>query len=92
MGLVKLPSIRDYWRSDEVGQLFVQWHMTRDRFEEVWRNLHFSDNNDNSTEGDKAGRIRPIIAHLNFCYQNVADNEACQIIDEHMIKSKATLE
>ena len=41
MGLVKLPSIRDYWRYDEVGQLFVQWHMTRDRFEEVGETFIF---------------------------------------------------
>ena len=44
MALVKLPSIRDYWRSDELGKLFIKFHMTRDRFEEIWRNLHFSDN------------------------------------------------
>ena len=48
---------------------------------------HFSDNNDIST-GDKPGKIRPIISHLNFCYQNGAENEAHQSIDEHMIKFK----
>ena len=88
MGLAKLPSIRDYWRGDELGQLFVQYHMTRDRFEEIWRNLHFSDNNDKSTEDDKARKDRSIVAHLNLCYQNGAQNEACQSIDEHMIKFK----
>ena len=88
MGLVKLSSIRDYWRSDELGQLFIKFHMTRDRFEEIWRNHHFSDNNDISTEGDKARKVRPIISHLNFCYQNGAENEAHQSIDEHMIKFK----
>ena len=82
MGLAKLPSIRDYWRGDElVWQLFVQYHMTRDRFEEIWRNLHFSDNN------DKSRKVRPIVAHLNFCFQNGAQNEACQSIGE-MIKFK----
>ena len=86
MGLVKLPSIRDYRRSDELGQLFSKFHMTRDRFKEIWRNLHFSDNNDISTEGDKARKVRPIISHLNFCYQNGAENEALQSIDGHMIK------
>ena len=38
--------------------------MTRDRFEEIWRNLHFSDNNDISTEGDKARKVRPIIIKM----------------------------
>ena len=92
MGLVKLPSIRDYWRSDELGQLFIKFHMTRDRFEEIWRNLHFSDNNDISTEEDKARKVRPIISNLNFCYQNDAENEARQSIDELMIKFKGHLQ
>ena len=58
MGLVKSPSTRDYWRSDE----------------KVWRHLDFSDNNDKSTEGDKVKQIRPIIPHINFCYENGAEN------------------
>ena len=62
--------------------------MARDGFEEVWRNLHFSDNNDKSTESDKARKIQLIIAHINFCYQNGAENEACQSIDEHMINQR----
>ena len=86
MGLVKLPSIRDYWRSDELGQLFSKFHMTRDRFKEIWRNLHFSVNNDISTEGDKARKVKPINSHLNFCYQNGTENEPRQSIDGHMIK------
>ena len=88
MGLVKLPSIRDDWRSDELGQLFIIFHMTRDRFEEIWRNLHFSDNNDILTEEDKARKVRPTISHLNFCYQNGAGNEAHQSSDEYIIKCK----
>ena len=77
-----------YWRSDELGQLLIKFPMTKDRFEEIWRNLHFSDNNVISTEGDKARKVRPIISNLIFCYQNGAENEARQSIDEHMIKFK----
>ena len=87
-GLVKLPKIRDYWRTDEIGSIFVQSHMTRKRFEEIWKNLHFSDNNDRSLDGDKARTVRPIISHLNFCYQDAAMNEEHQSVDEHMIKFK----
>ena len=78
MGLVKLPKIRDYWRTGEIGKIFVQSHITRDRFDEIWRNLHFSDNNDRSLDGNKARKVRPIISHLNFFYQEAAFNEEHQ--------------
>ena len=35
MGLKKLPSIRDYWRTDNLGATFIREIMPRDRFEEM---------------------------------------------------------
>ena len=68
-----------------MGQPFVQYHVTRERFEEIRRNLHSSDNHGKSLDGDKARKGRPIISHLNYCYQHSAVNGTQQSIDEHVI-------
>ena len=44
MGLKKLPALRDYWGNDELGVPFVRDSMSRDRFEEIRKNFHFSNN------------------------------------------------
>ena len=41
MGIVKLPSIRDYWRTDSIGSDFVKNSMSWKRYEEIRQNLHF---------------------------------------------------
>ena len=45
MGVNRLPEIRDYWASDEkLHNTFIASRITRDRFEEITRYLHFIDN------------------------------------------------
>ena len=45
MGLVKLPSKYDYWQRDEIYHYSpVASRITRDRFFELHRFLHFADN------------------------------------------------
>ena len=65
MGLVKLPSMYDYWGRDEVFHYSaIAGRITRDRFCELHRFLHFVDNCTLSTPGtpgyDNLGKIRPI--------------------------------
>ena len=45
MGVNRLPEVRDYWSRDEkLHNSFIASRITRDRFEEISRYLHFTDN------------------------------------------------
>ena len=70
MGLIPLPSIYDYWSTNPIYHYSpIADRITRDRFFEIHRYLHFVDNSSLSVYGsptyDKLGRIRPVIDHLN---------------------------
>ena len=65
MAINKLPTIAEYWRVDNlIGNDGIQNTMIRNRFCEIFQNLHFADNiKDDKT--DKAFKMRPVIDHLN---------------------------
>ena len=88
MGLKKLPALRDYWRTDELGVPFVRNSMPRDRYEEIRANLHFVNNLDPLRASDKASKIRPLIEHFNIIYQRYSKAVSHQSVDEHMVKFK----
>ena len=88
MGLVKLPSLRDYWRTDAMGIDNVRETMPRKRYEVIRANLHFSNNLDPTHANDKAAKIRPLIEHCNKVYQRSLKHVSHQSIDEHMVKFK----
>ena len=88
MGLIKLPSLRDYWRTDDLGVSFGRNAMPRDRYEEIRANLHFSNNMDPTRADDKAGKIRSLIEHFNMVYQRNSTSVSHQSIDEHLVKFK----
>lgn len=58
------------------------------RFEEIRRNLHFSDNNNEPPRVqptyDRACKISPIMNQLNESFQNAMSNTKTQSIDEHI--------
>ena len=93
MGLVKLPSIYDYWRKDEVYHYeAVASGISRDRFFELHRYLHFVDNSTISAPGtpeyDKLGKVGPIIATLSKQFAAVYEPGKHISIDEAMIPFK----
>ena len=88
MGLVKLPSLRDYWRTDAMGIDYVRETMSQRRYEVIRANLHFSNNLDPTHANDKAAKIRPLIEHCNKVYQRSSKHVSHQSIDEHMMKFK----
>ena len=53
MGISRLPAFRDYFRTDELGLRFVTNSMSRDRFSEMLRNLHFTNNIGEKARTDK---------------------------------------
>lgn len=88
MGIVHVPAYRDYFRTDEIGQLFVRNAISRDRFQEILKNLHFNNNYAEQAKTDRAWKVRTLINHFNHVYQRYAKNVSHQSVDEHMVKFK----
>ena len=63
-GIVKMPSYRSYW-SNETRYPVIADAMSRDRFEQIKKYLHFNDNLTQKPRGDpghdKIHKVRPLI-------------------------------
>lgn len=89
MGYHILPNLRDCWStSPDLRVPYVSSVMPRNRFEEIRIALHFSDNQNNDPKKDRACKVRPLITHLNECFQAAREPSKYQSIDEHMIRFK----
>ena len=93
MGLVKLPSIADYWKKDMIYHyLPIASRISRDRFIDLNRYLHFVDNSTLSpphTPGyNKLGKVEPIIAMLRGQLAAIWNPGKHLSIDEAMIPFK----
>ena len=93
MGLIPLPSTYDYWSTNPIYYYSpIADRITRDRFFEIHRYLHFVDNSSLSVYGsptyDKLGRIQPVIDHLNERFMSMYNPNRDVSIDEAMIKFK----
>ena len=77
MSINILPNIESYWCADEfIGNKRIQNVMTRQRFQSILQNLHFSNNEDDKDADDKARKIRKIIDHFNKSFQAARDNSS----------------
>ena len=90
-GIKHLPSDDDYWKKDP--HLYyhpIASRITRDRFKELGRYLHFVDNLSLPGRGDphfdKLGKIRPIIDHLSKRFTLVYKPGQEVSVDETMIE------
>ena len=93
MGIVHLPSLYDYWKNDEVYHYSpIPDKISRNRFHELHRYLHFVDNSTLSPPGspdyDWLGRIRPVAEILSDNVAAVYDPGRDISIDEAMITFK----
>lgn len=98
MGIVHLPSIYDYWQRDEIYHYSpVASRISRDRFFELHRYLHFADNSSlappGSPEYDKLGKVKPIIEKLSERFRSTYTPQMNVAVDEAMIpfKGRSTL-
>ena len=91
MGINQQSSMDDYWKKDPIHNYKpIAQRISRDRFRDISRYLHFVDNTTLSQSGsakyDKLGKIRPLINHFQQKFSS-AYNPNCEIaIDEAMIK------
>lgn len=89
MSVFRYPSLRSYW--SEYAFSPIQHTMTRNRFDEIRRYLHFNDNDavppKTSEKHDKLFKIRPIIDHFNAKFKSVPlTQHLC--VDEQMCAAK----
>ena len=91
MGINRQPSTEDYWKKDPIHYYKpIAQRISRDRFQDISRYLHFVDNSTLSLRGsanqDKLGKVRPLINHFQEKFSSLY-NLSCEIaIDEAMIK------
>ena len=93
MGLNQLPHIYDYWSTDSLFHNFeIASRISRNRFVEIKRYLHFVDNRtlvERGEEGyDKLGKIRPILDLVRQRTLNNHNPHKENSIDKAMIKYK----
>ena len=93
MGIVRLPWIADYWKKDTTYYYMpIADRISRDRFYELHRYLHFVDNSTLSAPGttgyDRLGKVAPIITMLRERFAAVWNPGKDISIDEAMIPFK----
>ena len=93
MGIVRLPSIYDYWRKDNtLNYSPISTKIPRDRFKEITRYLHFVDNTGLPTPGspgyDRLRKVRPILDCIAERFLNLYNPNCECSIDEAMIPYK----
>ena len=69
MGINRQPSTEDYWKKDPIPYYKpIAQRISRDRFRDISRYLHFVGNSTLSLRGsanyDKLGKVRPLIKHF----------------------------
>lgn len=87
MGYNRLPSWRHYWSgAQDLGVPFVSNCMTRLRFDQILSNLHLYDNTCIPTNNkDKLIKLKPMINHLNYIFNEVYSGTKELSVDESMI-------
>ncbi|XP_042856522.1 piggyBac transposable element-derived protein 4-like [Penaeus japonicus] len=83
--LQKYPSFRDYWATNPLLRCSVfPEKMTRDRFDAITANLHFSDNEDPCAADDRLWKIRPVIDIFGQQFKTVFTPEQKITVDESL--------
>lgn len=91
MGIVKLPSLDDYWKKDTLFHYSpIASKISRDRFKEIRRYIHFRDNTTIPPPGtpnsDRLAKIRPLIDKINERCADIYNPGRDVSVDEAMIK------
>ena len=93
MGVNQLPEIRDYWSTDtKLNNSFISSRITRQRFEEITRYIHFVDNTTLPLRDEpgfhRLQKVQPIITAMTEKFSaNYNPHPQCSV-DEAMIPFK----
>ncbi len=91
MGMVRLPSIDDYWKRNPIFRYEpIASKITRDRFREIRRYLHFVNYESLPAPGtpgsDRVGKIRPVLEYVVEKCQSLYQPDRDIVVDEAMIQ------
>lgn len=91
MGLLGAPTFRSYWSQNFIYKNNIPTIMSRNRFEQLLKMWHFSNNEDPSLENDRLRKISPLVERLLVCFQDsmVPDRDVC--IDESIVPFRGRL-
>ena len=91
MAIAHVPALEDYWKRDPVLRYTpIADRISRDRFRDISRYLHFTDNSSLVPRGrpghDHLGKIRLVLTHLCKRFAELYDPRRELSVDEAMIK------
>ena len=91
MSINSLPGLKDYWKRDPIFNYApIAERISRDRFLEISRYLHFVDNETlarrDSPSYDRLGKVRPLVNHFSDKFKEVYSPHKEVAVDEAMIK------
>lgn len=84
MGILQLPRLRDYWRTNRFLNLPIRKYMSRDRYLIILRCLHFVENS-RDLENDRLYKVRPLLNFFNNKMDSVYSPDKNLSIDESML-------
>ena len=86
MRIIRLPSLRHYWKTSQLyGVDLIKSIMTRDRFYQLLKFLHFADNEDLTADGNKLHKIENLLMHFNVNFKSLVKPGSEVVIDESMV-------
>lgn len=83
-GIIRMPSVRNYWARSVTGLPFVKNAISRDRFLKIKQFIHVCNNNELDTN-DKFAKVTPFNAMLNRKFMQFGIFSHHLSIDEQMI-------
>lgn len=97
MGLVKMPEIRDYWSNDDTFHYTpIASKISRHRFEEISRYLHFVDKTKLPARGTpghhRLQHVKPVLDALKERFSRVYQPGPNLSVDEAMVPLKGNCE
>ncbi|KAI4465987.1 transposase is4 [Holotrichia oblita] len=86
-GYNSLPQEKMYWSEDEdIDRTIIRQCMSRNRYYEIKRNIHFNNNDNISRSTDRIFKIRPLIEQLNKNFIQFGIFSEKISIDEQMVR------
>ena len=101
MGMVRVPSVQDYWEQDMFGQRFVKSTMSRMDFMAIMWNLHLSDPDEDERQAalkragdplyDSLHKLQPLYSQIQAVCQVFYQPYKHVSIDERMVAFKGRI-
>ena len=89
LGIGTMPDIETMFNENDFGSTFVKTRFSKHRFQQIYRYLHFVNNERDQNEADKLWKLRWFIDSANQSFQQHLQPAQNLAVDESMVASKA---